>query len=86
MNGKKAKALRRELRAMDAYIDENSPQELKDKNPKYKVIKTPKMMQITDPTTGMPKLVKIEQQTLINTWKFTYRRAKKAYKNGEIIL
>lgn len=76
MNGKKAKELRRQLKEMGAY----------KKEPDYKVVKHKKNVYVTDPVTGVPKLQSIEKIQLINQSRYTYRRAKKAYKNGEIVL
>lgn len=79
MNGKKAKALRQAFKA-----------NLYDENGKYKTTadlriakKTPKTIHTVD-ELGKPKLHQIERVTVVNANKYGYRRAKKAYKNGDL--
>lgn len=86
MNGKKAKELRRQLREHNAYIDHKTPAEIREQTPQYQAIKTSHMVQTTDPKTDLPTLANIEKQTLISAWKYTYRKAKKAYLRGDIVL
>lgn len=76
MNGKKAKELRRQLKEHGAY----------KKEPEYHAVRHKKKVYVTDPKTGTPKLEEIEKIQVINKSRYTYRRAKKAYKNGEIVI
>lgn len=78
MNGRKARQIRKFCRDRNAYSEKA----------KYKVIKHKKITYILDKLEEReePKAVPIERIQLINVSKFTYRRIKKAYKRGEIII
>ena len=74
MNGKKARQIRELCKAKNAWADEA----------KYKKIENKKVLWLPDSKTGelKPKEFKIGTFTLVNESKYTYRRVKKAYKQG----
>ena len=74
MNSKKAKQLRAYCRENNAYSEE----------PKYKQV-IHKKIQYIETANGI-QAVTVQKIQLINESKYTYRKIKKAYNKGEVII